>query len=131
MAEAAPLKIVVIDDSDYSRKATIEILTDAGYNVVGEANGAEGAMNLIATSKADLYIIDVVMPEVSGIELAKLISEKSIGVYIIMMSSLSNENIIIESISSGALDFLQKPFEKSELLSSVAKIKAMKNSNGL
>ncbi len=130
MAEAIPLKIVVIDDSDFSRKATIEILTEAGYNVVGEANSAEGAMNLIATSKADLYIIDVVMPEVSGIELAKLISEKSIGVYIIMMSSLSNENIIIESISSGALDFLQKPFEKNELLSSVGKIDAMKNSNG-
>lgn len=131
MPEDNSLKIVVIDDSDFSRKATIEILTDEGYEVVGEANNAEGAMNLIGTSNADLYIIDVVMPEVSGIDLAKIISEKSVGVYIIMMSSLSSENIIIESISSGALDFLQKPFDKAELLSSVGKINAMKNGNGM
>ncbi|MCK5883222.1 MAG: response regulator [Bacteriovoracaceae bacterium] len=130
MSEESALKIVVIDDSQFSRKATIEILTDEGYEVVGEANGAEAAMNLIGTSNADLYIIDVVMPEVSGIELAKIISEKSVGVYIVMMSSLSNENIIIESISSGALDFLQKPFDRAELLSSVRKINAMKNESG-
>lgn len=119
------LRIVVIDDSEFSRRATVEILESNGYKVVGEAGTAESAFSLINSSRANLYIIDVVMPEVSGLELAKSISEKSAGVYMIMMSSLSSESIVIESISSGALDFLQKPFEAEELLNSVAKIESM------
>ncbi len=119
------LRIVVIDDSEFSRRTTVEILESNGYKVVGEAGSAESAFSLINNSRANLYIIDVVMPEVSGLELAKSISEKSVGVYMIMMSSLASESIVIESISSGALDFLQKPFEAEELLSSVAKIESM------
>lgn len=119
------LRIVVIDDSEFSRRATVEILENNGYKVVGEAGTAESAFSLINSSRANLYIIDVVMPEVSGLELAKSISEKSTGVYMIMMSSLSSESIVIESISSGALDFLQKPFEADDLLNSVAKIDSM------
>ena len=70
------LRIVVIDDSEFSRRATVEILESNGYKVVGEAGNAESAFSLINNSKANLYIIDVVMPEVSGLELAKNISEK-------------------------------------------------------
>lgn len=124
------LRIVVIDDSEFSRRATVEILESNGYKVVGEAGNAESAFSLINNSRANLYIIDVVMPEVSGLELAKNISEKSTGVYMIMMSSLTSESIVIESISSGALDFLQKPFEAEELLSSVTKIESMLKGGG-
>jgi len=116
------LNIVVVDDSEYSRKGVTEILEGAGYNVVGTASNAEEAVQLSATVNANLWLIDVVMPDVSGIELSKLISEKKMNVYIIMMSSLNMESIIIESISNGAIDFLQKPFDKKMLLSSVEKI---------
>ncbi|PIP92975.1 MAG: hypothetical protein COW00_03070 [Bdellovibrio sp. CG12_big_fil_rev_8_21_14_0_65_39_13] len=116
------LNIVVVDDSEYSRKSVTEILEGAGYNVVGTASNAEEAVQLSATVNANLWLIDVVMPDVSGIELSKLVSEKKMNVYIIMMSSLNMESIIIESISNGAIDFLQKPFDKKMLLSSVEKI---------
>ena len=62
------------------------------------------------------------MPQRSGIELAKILSEKSLGTHIIMMSSLNIQQVVIESISSGALDFLPKPFSKEDLLKSVEKI---------
>lgn len=116
------LNIVVVDDSEYSRKSVVEILESEGYNVVGTASNAEEAVQLSATVNANLWLIDVVMPDVSGIELSKLVSEKKMNVYIIMMSSLNMESIIIESISNGAIDFLQKPFDKKMLLSSVEKI---------
>jgi two-component system chemotaxis response regulator CheY len=103
------LKIMVVDDAELSRRETASILSEAGYNVVGLASSAEEALKLTISNPAHLYIVDVVMPEVSGIELAKRLSQALNNIYIIMMSSLNMENIIIESISSGAIDFLQKP----------------------
>ena len=62
------------------------------------------------------------MPEVSGIELADYITENFSDTGIIMISSLGHESIVIDSISAGANDYLQKPFTKEDLLTSVDKI---------
>ncbi len=116
------ISIMVIDDSDLSRKAIIETLTNANYNVVGEAKSAEEALQSLGTTNANIYIIDVVMPEISGLDLAKKLTEVLKDINIIMVSSLVTENIVIESISSGAVDFIQKPFEPEILLQSVEKV---------
>lgn len=112
-------KIAIIDDSDFSRNTIAKILDSAGYNVIGEVGSAEEAFRLHQTNPAHLYIIDVVMPEISGIELANKLRENSSHVGIIMISSLNNDSIIIEAISNGANDFLKKPFRSTELLMSV------------
>ena len=116
--------IAVIDDSDFSRKSIIQILEKEGFNIVGEAASAEAALHISRTTSANLYIIDIVMPEISGIELAKHISDqaRNRNINIIMISSLKMEHIIVESISNGAIDFLQKPFSKEDLVRSVSKI---------
>jgi DNA-binding NarL/FixJ family response regulator len=116
------LTIMVIDDADLTRRSTVEILEKEGFNVIAQASSAEEAIQLTAQAPANLYIIDVVMPEVSGIELAKNISENIKDCFIIMMSSLNMESIIIESISNGAIDFLHKPFSAESLIKSVEKI---------
>lgn len=123
--EKVPLKIIVVDDSDFSRKSVIQILDSNGYEVVGEANNAADAVSLAMNTQCDLYLLDVVMPETSGIEVAQIINNKFPDKPIIMMSSLGLEHIIIESISSGAIDFLKKPFEEKELLRAVKKIRDM------
>ena len=112
-------KIVIIDDSDFSRRSIAKILEDAGYNVVGEVGKAEDAIRLLQNSPADLYIIDVVMPDISGLELASKIRENHDHAGLIMMSSLYNDSLVIEAISNGANDFLKKPFRATELLMSV------------
>jgi len=124
------LKIVVVDDSDLSRKSIIEILDRYGYDIVGQASSAELALPMAGTTAANLFIIDVVMPEVSGLELAKTLSELSKPINMIMMSSLDTESVVIESISSGALDFLAKPFTENNLIQSVEKIKKILESDG-
>lgn len=126
MAEKQMLKILVVDDSNFIRRSIIDILTSEGYNVVGEAASAEDAIQIAHTSKPNLLLLDIVMPEISGLELAKHFQEKISGEkYIIMMSSLAIESIVIESISNGAIDFLQKPFERDDLLKAVSKIEKM------
>jgi DNA-binding NtrC family response regulator len=120
------LKILIVDDSEFNRKAMVNILTEEGFNVVGEANSAETGIVTAASTKANLIFIDIVMPERSGLELAKHFQDKSLANrFIIMMSSLNIESMVIESISNGAIDFLQKPFEKDDLIKSVEKIERL------
>ena len=126
------LKIAIVDDSDFARKAVIEILESEGFNVVGSAGSAEDGIALSATTDANLFLVDVVMPERSGLEMAKVLSEKSMSsIYIIMMSSLNMEKIVIESLSSGAIDFIPKPFTREELIKAVEKIEETIDSEGL
>lgn len=120
------LKILIVDDSDFNRRTMAEILTEEGFNVVGQANSAEDAIQIAHAAKANLIFIDVVMPDISGLELAKHFQEKQVSErYLIMMSSLNIESIVIESISNGAIDFLQKPFEREDLLKAVEKIERL------
>lgn len=116
------IRIAVVDDSEFSRKSIVEILENEGYNVVGSAGSAEEGITLGASSGANVFIIDVIMPDRSGLEMAKVLNEKSMGASIIMISSLNMESIVIESISSGALDFLPKPFLPEDLIKAVDKI---------
>jgi len=117
-------RILIVDDSDFSRSTIANMLTDEKYNVIGEAASAKEAINILRDRKAHLVIIDIVMPEVSGIELAEYITENFQNTSIIMISSLAQESIVIDSISSGASDFLQKPFSKEDLVTSIDKILA-------
>ena len=120
------LKILIVDDSDFNRKSMVEILTHEGFNVIGEAASAEEAIQIVHSAKPNLIFVDIVMPEISGFELTKHIQEKESGEkFIIMMSSLNIESIVIESISNGATDFLQKPFEREELIKAVEKVERL------
>ncbi len=117
------LEIVLVDDSDFSRQSMMEILENGGHKVIAQAGSAEKALEIAQNTKANLYIIDIVMPNQSGIEVCKKILEKNPGTAIILTSSLRGESIVIESITAGAIDFLEKPFKKEDLLKSCLRIK--------
>lgn len=120
------LKILIVDDSDFNRKSMVDILTFEGFNIVGQASSAEDAIQIAHTAKPNLIFIDIVMPEISGLELTKHLQEKGSGErFIIMMSSLNIESMIIESISNGASDFLQKPFNREDLIKAVEKVERL------
>ena len=120
------LRILIVDDSEFNRRSMSEILISEGFNVVGSSASAEEAIQAAHATKANLIFIDIVMPEISGLELTKHFQEKQTGDrYLIMMSSLNIESIVIESISNGAIDFLQKPFDRNDLIKAVEKIERM------
>lgn len=115
-------RILIVDDSDFSRNNITQMLDNPRYNIIGEAANAKEAMSILRDRKAHIAIVDVVMPEISGIELTDKITSNFKDTYIIMISSLAQENIIIDSISAGASDFLQKPFTKETLINSIEKV---------
>jgi two-component system chemotaxis response regulator CheY len=114
-------KILIVDDSDFSRSILNKIVTDAGYQVLGEANSASAALAMMK-DKPNIVITDIVMPEVSGIELTEKIAQNYPDTAVIVISSLSQEHIILEAIGAGASDFLAKPIQKQQLLDSLEKI---------
>jgi two-component system chemotaxis response regulator CheY len=98
------------------------MLDGSQFQIIGEAANAKDAINTLKDRKAHIAIVDIVMPEVSGIELTEKLSKGYKDLYVIIISSLAQENIIMDSISAGASDFLQKPFNKETLLNSLEKV---------
>lgn len=122
MNKKTDTKVIIVDDSDFSRSIIRKILVEEGYQVVAEANSAENAMLLLKDYTPDIIITDIVMPEISGIELTLTLSKKFPEISVIVVSSLSQEHIILEAISAGASDFIAKPIDKQQLIDSVEKI---------
>jgi YesN/AraC family two-component response regulator len=116
------LKIVVVDDSDFSRSIIIKMLKAESFNVVGEAASAASALTVIKDKKPHVVITDIVMPEVSGIELTERINQDFDEVFVIVVSSLSQEHVVLEAIGAGAADFISKPINQQQLADSLDKI---------
>ena len=112
-------RILVIDDVPYVRKIIISILKNANYEVVGEGGTGKDAVDLYRKLSPDLITMDVVMPEMSGIEAARQITKLDPEAKIIMISAMSQENLIMDSINAGAQDYVLKPFKAADILKSV------------
>jgi two-component system, chemotaxis family, chemotaxis protein CheY len=115
-------RILIVDDSDFSRNTISEMLKSDRYNIIGEAASAKEAINILRDRRANIVIVDVVMPEISGIELTNKIIDNFKDTYVIVISSLGQENIILDAIGAGASDFIQKPFTKETLINSIEKV---------
>lgn len=125
--EHIPLKVLVIDDSEFARKLIIQTLEKEEINVVGEAANLKEATEIINNTNANVLIVDVVMPDINGIELTRKLKEIFSDINVVMVSSLSQDQIVLEAISAGAVDFLHKPFSKKQLVDSLQKIDLLIN----
>jgi two-component system chemotaxis response regulator CheY len=113
--------ILICDDAAFMRMMIKDILTKDGYTVVGEAaNGAEG-VEKYSQLKPDLVMMDITMPEMNGIEALKKIKEGDASANVIMCSAMGQQAMVIESIQSGAKDFIVKPFQAERVLEAVKK----------
>ncbi len=114
-------RILIVDDSDFARAQISAMLIQYGFNICGEAGNSEEALRMVKEKKPHLVLIDIVMPEVSGIELAEKITTNFQSVGVIMISSLQHEQVVIEAIAAGAADFVSKPINPVQLKESVEK----------
>ena len=99
-----------------------DILTKNGYNIVGEAENGAKAVEKYSELKPDLVLMDITMPEMDGIEALKKIKASDPNASIIMCSAMGQQAMVIESIQSGAKDFIVKPFQADRVLEAVQKV---------
>ncbi|NLY56859.1 MAG: response regulator [Firmicutes bacterium] len=115
-------RILVVDDAAFMRMMLKDILTKAGYEVVGEAeNGAVGLQKYIEL-KPDLVTMDITMPEMDGITAVKEIRKVDPNANIIMCSAMGQQAMVIDAIQAGASDFIVKPFQPQRVLEAVEKV---------
>ncbi len=113
--------ILICDDAAFMRMMIKDILTKNGYNIVGEAENGAKAVEKYAELKPDLVLMDITMPEMDGIEALKKIKAADANASIIMCSAMGQQAMVIESIQSGAKDFIVKPFQADRVLEAVQK----------
>ena len=113
--------VLICDDAAFMRVMIKDILTKNGYEVAGEAENGIKAVEKYAETKPDLVMMDSTMPEMDGIQALKKIKEADPGATIIMCSAMGQQAMVIESIQSGAKDFIVKPFQADRVLEAVKK----------
>ena len=99
-----------------------DILTKNGYNIAGEAENGAKAVEKYAELKPDLVLMDITMPEMDGIEALKKIKAADANASVIMCSAMGQQAMVIESIQSGAKDFIVKPFQADRVIEAVQKV---------
>ena len=114
-------RILIADDTAFMRMMIKNILTRHGHEVVGEAANGEEAVTRYAELLPDVVTMDITMPGKDGIAALKEIIAADPAARIVMCSALGQETKVIESIRSGAKDFVVKPFEQQRVLSAVTK----------
>jgi signal transduction histidine kinase/DNA-binding response OmpR family regulator len=111
-------RILVVDDDRFFLRQMVDILTDGGFEVEGATGGLEALENL-QDGKFDVLVTDVVMKDMSGIDLLRVVRRDDHLTPVICVSSVRSFDNVVDMIRSGASDFLSKPFNPEQLLSSV------------
>jgi two-component system, response regulator PdtaR len=112
------LRVVIAEDEAIIRMDLRETLEEEGYVVVGETGRGDQAVELVRDLQPDLAILDVKMPGIDGLEAAGIITaEKLCGVLI--LTAFSQREVIEQARDAGALAYLVKPFQKSDLIPAI------------
>lgn len=112
-------RTLVVDDAVFIRRALAQILQASEFEVVGEAANGKEAVQEYRRLLPDVVLMDIMMPEMNGIEAVRQIRQEHPDARIIMCSALGQEKVIIEALSAGALDFIVKPFLPEKILATL------------
>lgn len=107
-------KLLVVDDEEGVREVLEITLTDAGYEVLTAENGFAG-LDMIKTHKPDIVLTDIRMPGMDGMALLKAVKQLFPEIEVIMITGYGDANLAIESLKTGAVDFISKPVNQDVL----------------
>jgi two-component system chemotaxis response regulator CheY len=116
--------VLVCDDAVFMRTMVSDILSQAGFTVVGEAENGKQAVEKYQQLKPDLVTMDIIMPEMGGIEAVRKITQMDPGARILMCSAMGQQSLVQEALQAGARDFVVKPFQPSRVLEAVQRVLA-------
>lgn len=107
-------KVLICDDSTLVRKKLRELLEIIQCEVLEASSGME-AVELFKEHKPDIVFMDIVMPDMDGLEALRSIREHDQTARVIMISSVGTSEKVLEALKCGAVDFLQKPYDKEQI----------------
>ncbi|MCS0652430.1 response regulator [Cytobacillus firmus] len=120
--ETAVARILIVDDAKFMRVTLSSILKKADHEIVGEGENGKEAVDLFVNLKPDLVMMDITMPEMSGLEAVREIKRDNPNAKVIMCSAMGQQKVVVESIEAGAKDFIIKPFDEGRVLEAVNRV---------
>jgi two-component system chemotaxis response regulator CheY len=115
-------KILIVDDAAFMRMMVKENLKKAGFADFYEAGDGDDAVRKYAESLPDLVLLDITMPVKDGLTALQEIRTLDPNAKVVMCSAMGQENMVIEAVKLGALDFIVKPFKPERLLQTVKNV---------
>src|SRR6202165_5540262 len=120
-------KILVVDDEPSIRKYLQTLLEVDGFAVETVSSGKEAIDKVSAGERPDFIILDVLMPDMNGLDTLKELMKLDRSLNVVMLSCSNEVGTVVEAIRIGAHDYLTKPFEKSDLDAAMLKSRQKKN----
>ena len=113
--------VMVVDDNQFMRQRLSKVLSGNGYQVI-EAEDGEQAVKAYSSSRPDVVLMDVVMPQKDGLEALADIRQFDSQAVVIMLTALDQQSVAVKAVQSGAKDFLAKPVAPEQLMETLHKI---------
>jgi len=110
-----PLRIVIADDEPIIRLDLKKMLQDCGYDVVGEAGDGAKAIEVVRSLRPDVVILDIKMPEMDGIDAAKIITDEKLAP-VLLLTAYSQLDLVSRAKEAGVYSYLVKPFKQTDLM---------------
>ncbi len=114
--------VLIVDDAAFMRMMIKDILSKNGYDVVGEAQDGQEAVEKYKELQPDLVTMDITMPEMDGIAALKEIQGINGEAKVIMCSAMGQQAMVIDAIQAGAKDFIVKPFQADRVIEAISKV---------
>jgi two-component system chemotaxis response regulator CheY len=114
--------VLICDDAVFMRTMLSDILSNAGFSVVGQAQTGSEAVAKYKELQPDLVTMDIVMPDMGGIDAVREIVKEHPDAKILMCSAMGQQSLVVEAIQAGARDFVVKPFQPSRVLEAVQRV---------
>ncbi|WP_321368049.1 response regulator [uncultured Desulfuromusa sp.] len=115
-------RVLIVDDALFMRTMLHDIFESTDWQIVAEAENGEQAIAAYKEFQPDLVTMDLVMPEMGGIQAMKSILREAPSATIVVCSALGQKNLILDAINAGAKDFIVKPFQRSQVLEVVERV---------
>lgn len=113
--------VLIVDDAAFMRMMLKDILSKNGYDIVGEAENGQVAIDKYKELNPDLVTMDITMPEMDGISAVRKIKALNMNARVVMCSAMGQQAMVIDAIQAGARDFIVKPFQPDRVLEAVQK----------
>ncbi len=111
-------RIIIADDESLIRMDLREMLANLGYLVVGEVGDGRSAVNLARELRPDVVIMDIKMPDLDGIDAAKILTEERIAP-VILLTAYSQKDLVERAKEAGVVGYMVKPFREADLVPAI------------
>lgn len=116
------IRAVIADDEAFIRQVLLKMLERLGIEVVGVAENGKRAVELFVETKPDIVILDIAMPEKDGLQALREILDKDPAARVLMCTSFSSKQYVVEAVKVGAKGYLNKPFDLEKIREKIGKI---------